>query len=273
MKKISTLLFLLTVFSLTQSTIAQVYPFNDDFENATAFQTPAGYSGDITVYLVHGTGSSKGPTAFMNSFNAKDSLETPLIGTLNSNSGLSFDWRIVSSTLYPSTTTSLVAGEEFSVLASANGGNYVSVFTVNSSNYTPTLDFAHVNIPLGSFAGSNITLKFLAKRSGSNPDEYFVDFDNLSVSDTSGTSGISTFNSPKGIELYPNPARDRVVVSWPGNTGAQISMYNILGKSVLEKNYETGYSAELDIANLPQGVYYLKIQSGEIHRTLRFKKD
>ncbi|MBK7849952.1 MAG: T9SS type A sorting domain-containing protein [Bacteroidetes bacterium] len=273
MKKISTLLLFLAVLSLTQSAFAQVYPFNDDFENATAFQTPAGYSGDITVYLVHGTGSSKGPTAFMNNFNAKDSLETPLIGTLNSNSGLSFDWRIISSTLYPSTTISLVAGEEFSVLVSANGGNYVSVFTVNASNYTPTLDFAHVNIPLGSFSGSNITLKFLAKRSASNPDEYFADFDNLSVSDTSGTSGISSNGAPRGIELYPNPARDRVTVTWPGNSGAQISMYNILGKSVMERNFETGYSAELDISNMPQGVYYLKILSGEIHRTLRFKKD
>lgn len=59
------------------------------------------------------------------------------------------------------------------------------------------------------------------------------------------------------INVYPNPAKDRVVIE--GIETAEVCVYNALGQ-VVKTVHDTN---EIPVANLPQGVYLLRIMDAE----------
>ena len=59
------------------------------------------------------------------------------------------------------------------------------------------------------------------------------------------------------INVYPNPAKDRVVIE--GIETAEVCVYNALGQ-VVKTVHDTN---EIPVANLPQGVYLLRIADAE----------
>ena len=64
-------------------------------------------------------------------------------------------------------------------------------------------------------------------------------------------------NKDSEISIYPNPVRDRVVIE--GIEAAEVNVYNALGqlvKTVRDTN-------EIPVADLPQGVYMLRIADAE----------
>ena len=64
-------------------------------------------------------------------------------------------------------------------------------------------------------------------------------------------------NDTQTISIYPNPAKDRVVIE--GVEVAKVEVYNALGqlvKTVRDTN-------EIPVADLPQGVYLLRITDAE----------
>jgi hypothetical protein len=66
------------------------------------------------------------------------------------------------------------------------------------------------------------------------------------------------------VELYPNPANDRVTVNCIGRISkhTELMIYSIEeGKLVMNKNLVTN-RIELDIHNLAQGVYFVKVTDG-----------
>ena len=60
-----------------------------------------------------------------------------------------------------------------------------------------------------------------------------------------------------GISIYPNPAKDRVIVE--GIEAAEVEVYNALGQVV--KTIQG--TNEISVADLPQGVYLLRIADAE----------
>lgn len=72
--------------------------------------------------------------------------------------------------------------------------------------------------------------------------------------------------SVSDIEVYPNPAKNKVSVSYARVQGFQqsaISLYNMSGQLFSVPVKAENGLAELDISNLSTGIYYLHIQSGE----------
>lgn len=66
--------------------------------------------------------------------------------------------------------------------------------------------------------------------------------------------------------LYPNPAQEQIYLSIPEvKADVQLSIFNALGKLILNKRIEVNSNASLnttvDISGLPPGVYTLRIQS------------
>lgn len=63
----------------------------------------------------------------------------------------------------------------------------------------------------------------------------------------------------KGINVYPNPAKDKLTISLPADAeNSQISLINTLGKTVLQTNSRT-----LDVGSLPSGIYFLNIRASK----------
>ena len=64
------------------------------------------------------------------------------------------------------------------------------------------------------------------------------------------------------VKIYPNPAKNRLVVDCESMKGAKIEIYNTIGKKMLEKLNQTGLN-EVDITNCEKGILLLKITQGD----------
>ncbi|MDR2910422.1 MAG: T9SS type A sorting domain-containing protein [Bacteroidales bacterium] len=62
------------------------------------------------------------------------------------------------------------------------------------------------------------------------------------------------------VKVYPNPATDRLTISFPAADGFCATLYNIAGQQVLEKNFRESEN-EIDVNRLPRGIYLLKLIS------------
>jgi len=98
----------------------------------------------------------------------------------------------------------------------------------------------------------------------------------VGITDSIGCSALSggvpvavqEINGGGGVEVYPNPVSQSAVISlqsaFRGNI--EITVVNVLGKNVYGWQHQTLNSklqTILDVSYLPNGVYFLKIDSGE----------
>ncbi len=77
---------------------------------------------------------------------------------------------------------------------------------------------------------------------------YFDELDYESI-----TVGLNNMNI-ETVNIYPNPATDMVFFNLGATESASVSVYNILGVSVLERSI-TGSDNLLDVSGLPSGTY------------------
>lgn len=255
MMKKSILLSLIFLFQLSVS-YSQVFPFNDDYESYTAFNVPSGYNGNITVYLTHGTNSSKGLAGFLTSFSNKDSIYFPAIGPVTQFSTLEFDWRMMDPGLYPSTPATLAAGDSFDFLISTDGFTYSSLFNINSTNYVSSTNFLHESISLSAYSGSIIFLKIIGMRANGSA-EFFIDVDNVLVDEP----GVIYANNLPSFTVYPTLVSGKLNFENPTDLNGNIRIIDGCGKIVLEKKLESVRSGELDLSTLPSGKYFVIVES------------
>jgi hypothetical protein len=74
------------------------------------------------------------------------------------------------------------------------------------------------------------------------------------------TAGI--LDLATGFELYPNPTRNFVNVSWTANGNSNVKLTDLNGK-VLQHENTSAQQTTLDLTNYTPGVYILTIQTGE----------
>jgi hypothetical protein len=76
------------------------------------------------------------------------------------------------------------------------------------------------------------------------------------------------------VVLYPNPATNEINVVYDAGADVKcIAVYNVIGK--MAAIYKTsGYSANLDLGNIPSGIYFIRLVNaqGNIVATKKFTK-
>jgi hypothetical protein len=80
----------------------------------------------------------------------------------------------------------------------------------------------------------------------------------LSFSETTNTTGFSVF---------PNPASNSIFLEWNGkvqNDEIEISIYDINGKCVIAEKKNFAQQVEISTANLPDGIYFIRLCSGDV---------
>ncbi|MCB0457570.1 MAG: S8 family serine peptidase [Flavobacteriaceae bacterium] len=84
--------------------------------------------------------------------------------------------------------------------------------------------------------------------------------------------GIEEQFLKENFAVYPNPVSDRLNVSFPKNVSqATVTMFNILGKKVLEVEV-TSTNNQVVLSSLPQGVYIAKVVSEETKNSFKIIK-
>ncbi len=78
-------------------------------------------------------------------------------------------------------------------------------------------------------------------------------------------TAINQLTSDNRFIVFPNPAKDKILVSVFNNAGTDIMIYDILGNEVTHK-FTNELQSEFDISNLVSGVYFIKLtQVGKTH--------
>src|ERR1019366_9897403 len=94
-------------------------------------------------------------------------------------------------------------------------------------------------------------------------------------SDTVLVSNISTAingaNNQDAIHIFPIPARDKIFVDMAATDVKEISVINLIGETVYPA-FESTARLSLNIANLSNGVYVLKIRTDKGYSVGRFCK-
>lgn len=113
----------------------------------------------------------------------------------------------------------------------------------------------------------NIPLNFVA-------DTVIIDPDLWILSKTKTSAKLGANISPDLIQLYPNPAPDKVILSLKNPTGSQlfIRLFNEAGQLLFKKQMATAGQDEqlvIPLARFPKGTYVLDVRND---RKLRFVK-
>jgi hypothetical protein len=64
------------------------------------------------------------------------------------------------------------------------------------------------------------------------------------------------------VTLSPNPARDRVTISWKAGIWADLSVYDLFGRPVYGPEKLTGGQTYLDVSAWQPGTYFVRVDGG-----------
>jgi hypothetical protein len=104
------------------------------------------------------------------------------------------------------------------------------------------------------------TVMLTAGDTVSDQNNYYVDSTMVRI-DTAAAVGIIQV-SENGIDMkvYPNPAADKIYIDMCSNEKADIALFDVFGKEVMRETL-TKSKTELRLAELPEGIYFVKVSS------------
>ena len=96
--------------------------------------------------------------------------------------------------------------------------------------------------------------------------------------DTTGAFGISAYSAslstisfnPENFKAYPNPVKDFLNLSYTQDI-SDVAIFNLLGQQVLARKVNATES-KIDMSNLSQGTYLVKVTVGDQVKTVKVMK-
>ncbi|MEA3495659.1 MAG: T9SS type A sorting domain-containing protein [Bacteroidota bacterium] len=187
-----------TTTKVISTSIPQPLPYVEDFEGTNPTQN---WTTDMTVGSGHGNYSNVLYDNLWSSSTTAYAFYNNKVGTLNSTSYISFNYRIVDySSPYNSTTLS--NDDNFNVVISDDCGlTFDTLYTIDNSNHTASGSMQTLNISLSSYAGSSIIFGFLLSRPSSG--DFYFDLDSIVINSTFGLGPDTSICQGDSVTLDP----------------------------------------------------------------------
>lgn len=192
---------------------------------------------------------------------ANDWLVTPPIAIPAGSTGVSLKWAAVS-------LAAPAFLEDYRVYLSPTGGNAVADFTVQLADINNELSAGNYRTQAlpATVAGTTIRLAFR----NDSIDQYVMFIDNITVE---GTLSNDEFFSSK-FATYPNPAKDVLNISTSENIlVSNVSITDINGRVIQNTAVNNVSEAQISVANLTSGIYFLNIDSDGGKAVKKFVKN
>lgn len=75
------------------------------------------------------------------------------------------------------------------------------------------------------------------------------------------TLSLKKNNNNESFFLYPNPAKDKIALQLNNSEQNEVTIYNILGKEILHKNYNNGINDFITLSNIEAGTYFVSVKN------------
>jgi len=213
-------------------------PYRETFNNATHIWDTS-WDGTLIpgpgVYANSGVDYTRGLVLNVGSQNPTQYICTPTMLDITPQTTLSFAYRITTNNLWlPDGNgdgslgpTILPAGNAVSIEVSTTGaeGQYSTIYSINSTNHTPTINFATLDIPLSAYSGQDVNIRFRGEWASNPP---FYSYLNFVIDDVY----VNYLLPPASISAQINP--NNVILNWTpppstqGLIGYTISRYTTL---------------------------------------------
>lgn len=258
------------------------FPVAADFENDASYSAPSGFLIDDDTENIFALDKS-----------GVNGLSTPLGGYLQSETSVLFYLgnmptdhvaSMISEKISLSGATSSevqfdysyamrgsISGEELNVYISGDcgqswirifdgtGGQGLETAPASASNqyFFPSSpsNWKTISANIASANGAEILVKFEGKSKGGN----LLFIDNIMVD--GNPIGIAEMNVAEEAKVYPNPASENVFVELAEATDFSLELTNTAGQVVKMVDFSNVAKAELNISDLPKGIYILNIDS------------
>ncbi len=153
-------------------------PYLQTFPSTTS---PAEWSNNMSRAANHGTSLSIGQYERLTSSNTSCYAISPLVGSITSDTYLSFHYRFVNYLGFPLNATELGPDDKVDIQVSTDdGATFTTIYTIDENNHTATTDFTSTAVSLAAYSGDFIKIRFLCTR-GSG--DYYFDMDNVLFED------------------------------------------------------------------------------------------
>jgi subtilisin-like proprotein convertase family protein len=155
------------------------------------------------------------------------------------------------------------------------------LFTLVKAPTKGTLSADGVSLSVGSrFTQAAVNaLKVKYQHNGNTPESDFFTFVlqngqggflptrrfNIAMDPTAPVATKNLAKKENTLRIFPNPAQDYFQVEWdtPLTDSGRIILFNVQGQRLLEESIEAGQqSLSLSSANLPEGLYFLRVEGG-----------
>lgn len=180
----------------------------------------------------------------------------------------------------------VIRNSQNQVLAALPDGSFNFRVLDDQLNPGDTMHYISPNIRINAYPNLSTTLKVelnsrVINRGSANTMNEESSFDNNILTEDRVWAnpqgwgvGVEDHNMTKMIELSPNPATDKVSVSWLINSSTteftNIQVFDISGRKVIERDVDSRSARySLNTSDLDRGVYTIQVMSGEYTFTER----
>ncbi len=172
----------------------------------------------------------------------------------------------------------------YNIYYSQNQNKGVTV-TINQTQSHNSVDFFNMKIPVKFEGIDTDTVIWFDNNVNGEQFNFNLDFDIVSakfdpysdiISGYSVVLKIDTFDKTNRIFVVPNPARENITVTFLEKIiPDKVLIYNSAGKVMKEfsAKKQSSYKFELNISDLPAGLYYVSFYEGRKYVTKKFVKN
>lgn len=76
----------------------------------------------------------------------------------------------------------------------------------------------------------------------------------------SQVTSLNESNNKNELQIYPNPAIDRIYIKCPQGQDIKMHVFNLVGACVFQKELKSGTN-DIDVSSLPKGIYIILIRN------------
>ncbi len=134
----------------------------------------------------------------------------------------------------------------------------------NGINDVDNIEIIHIDAPAGNY---RVEITHKGTLEGDGPQAY-----SLLVNGATPQTASTGTDKLDSLSIFPNPANNSFNVSLDATAGSDsidIQVFNTLGQRVIEKSFKNNgrFNERIDISGINSGVYFVKVQDGNLSST------